>query len=205
LFKKKKKSAVHVVLDRSGSMAAIKRDTIGAFNEYVSQLAKDSPNTIFSLTIFDSESIDTVIDNEKITEVEPLTEETYSPRGMTPLYDAIGKVVDKLNNIEAKDKVLVILTDGEENCSQEYNKTSIKKSLDEKQEKENWLVLYLGANQDAFAEGAKFGTQAHTTMNFNPSNIRSTFTASANATGRYLKSGNRADASFTTEERNQSV
>jgi Mg-chelatase subunit ChlD len=203
--KQTKTTAVHVVLDRSGSMGAIKNDTIGAFNQYLEQLAKDSPDSIFSLTIFDSQSIDTIVDKQKAADVQPLNADTYQPRGMTPLYDAIGKVTQFLTETTADNKVLVVLTDGEENSSREYSRESIKKSLDEKQDKDNWLVIYLGANQDAFAEGAKFGSRSASTLNFAPSNISDTMTVAYASTARYMKSGNRADAEFTQEERERAA
>lgn len=201
-----KTSCVHVVLDRSGSMGAIKEETIGAFNGYLEQLVKDAPETIFSLTIFDSQSIDTIVDNEKAKDVTPLNSNTYQPRAMTPLYDAVGKVIDKLQNSEGDNKILVILTDGQENNSREYTRENIKKTLDEKQNKDNWLVIYLGANQDAFAEGAKFGTQVDTTLTFVPSSIGATMNVAYASTSRYMKTGgNRAAASFTAEEREEAV
>lgn len=195
------KLTVHVVLDRSGSMNRIKDDTIGAFNSYVETLAKEAPDSRLSLTIFDSQSVDTITDNAVIGEVPKLNATTYQPRGSTPLYDAIGKVVGLLGDAKGKNKALVVLTDGQENASREYTKDAIKKLLDEKQEKSNWLVLYLGANQDAFAEGAKFGTQAATTLNYDTANMRGTMAVAAASTLRYAASGNRADATFTSAER----
>jgi uncharacterized protein YegL len=199
--RKNKDLIVHVVLDRSGSMASVKDDTIGAFNNYVEELAKTNPEAKLSLTIFDSQSVDTIVNNVSIKEVTPLNGTTYQPRGSTPLYDAVGKVIDKLENTKGKNKVLVVLTDGYENCSKEYSREGIKNSLDEKQEKNNWLVIYLGANQDAFAEGAKFGTQHINTMDFNTANMRSTLSATAAATSRYAATGSRLKAGFTAEER----
>lgn len=192
---------IHIVLDRSGSMQSVKDDTIGAFNEYVKTVAKESPESRLSLTIFDTQSVDTIIDNEKITDVRPLTTDSYQPRGGTPLYDAIGKVVPKLATAGGKKKALVILTDGQENSSTEYNKDSIKKLLDERQERDNWLVIYLGANQDAFHEGAKFGTSYANTMTFHTSNLRSTLASTANATLRYGATGDRTVAAFSDSER----
>lgn len=82
--------AVHVVLDRSGSMEIIRDETISSFNAYVEQLAKDTPGAMLSLTQFDSQGIDLVINGEDISHVKPLNRDTYQPRSYTPLYDAIG-------------------------------------------------------------------------------------------------------------------
>lgn len=203
------KLTVHVVLDRSGSMMSIKDDTIGSFNSYVETLAKENPKSILSLTTFasDREGIKTVIDSQLITEIEPLTDKTYVPSGGTPLYDAIGHVVSKLSEEKAKNKALVIITDGEENSSREYNNLAIKKLLEEKQKKENWLVIFLGADQDAFAEGAKFGASAATTMTFKKSagGMTKGFAAAARATSSYADTSLLGSATFTTQERKEAA
>ena len=200
---KPKKLTVHVVLDRSGSMQSMKHDAIGAFNSYVEELAKTVPGSSLSLTLFDSQGVDTIVNDADIAKVVPLNASTFVPRGQTPLYDAIGKVTALLADAKGKNKALVILTDGHENASREYSRDAIKKLLDEKQEKDNWLVIYLGANQDAFAAGAAFGSQAATTMNFASSGagLRGAMGASADATARYAMSSNRADATFSAAER----
>lgn len=199
---------VHLVLDRSGSMNIIRDITIKSVNDYMAKLATDAPGSRFSLTLFDTgvvgdkgmSRIDTVIADEDIANVTPLDHATYTPDGGTPLYDAIGKVITQMDK-ETGDKALVIVTDGEENASLEYTKESIKKLLDERQQSHNWLVLYLGANQDAFSEGAKFGSQAGTTMSYSTSNMAQTMGSAAAATARYADTRLRASAAFTDEER----
>jgi hypothetical protein len=137
--------------------------------------------------------------------VKPLTTETYVPRGLTPLLDAIGKAVALLDKAEGKLKALVISTDGLENASREQTRASIKALLDERQ-KQGWLVLYLGANQDAFNEGAKMGTHTGTTMNYASTarGTRSSFAAASGATRRFTSSGGDLKAAaFTQEEREE--
>lgn len=204
---KKTKLTIHVVLDRSGSMNCIRTETIGAFNGYVEKVRKDSPDSVVSLTLFDkldgAANVDTIIDAKPIKEVQPLTEKDFEPRGWTPLYDAIGKVVAKLDEAKGKNKVLVILTDGHENASTEFTRDAIKKLLDDRQEKKDWLVIYLGANQDAFAVGAGIGIAVANSMNYDTKNIGVALAGSAASTMRYA-SGGRAAAAFTEEEREAS-
>ena len=200
----KSKLKVHVVLDKSQSMQSIRGEAISGFNEYVAELAKNSPDAKLSLTVFSSSGINTIISNRLVTEVPPLTLETFVPSGMTPLYDAIGKVVSDFSNARGTNKALVILTDGQENASQEYTAASVKRLLEEKQKEEKWLVLYLGANQDAFAEGNKFGTVAGNTMTYDVDNMKDTFLSASAATLRYA-SGGLMSASFTAEERARAV
>lgn len=202
------KLTVHIVLDRSGSMGNVRDDTIGAFNTYVQDLAKTSPDSKLSLTIFDNMSIDTIIDHVAIGEVKPLNREIYVPRGGTPLYDAIGLVVAKLDTAKGKNKALVIMTDGQENASREHSKESIRKLIEARQKEANWLVIFLGADQDAFAEGAKFGTQHGSTMQMKKSGkgLRSSFAAASASTARYAASGGDLKmAAFTDAERKDAL
>lgn len=192
---------IHVVLDQSSSMGSCKAQTIKAFNDYANQICVDDPTARLSLTVFGGSALNTIIDDKLITAVVHLTDSTYQPSGGTPLYDAIGHAVGLLDNATGKNKVMVILTDGEENCSTKFNKSQIKALLSERQEEENWLVIYLGANQDAFEEGAKFGSQIGTTMTYGTTNMAQTMGSAAASTMRYAASGSRAKASFTTEER----
>jgi hypothetical protein len=192
-------------------MEIVRDDTIGAFNAYVGEIAKDLPGSRLSLTQFDSQGIDLVIDNAKIGDVPRLTRETFIPRGGTPLLDAIGNVAAKLDALKADRKALVILTDGQENASREWKKETVRKMLEAHQEKDGWLVIYLGANQDAFAEGFSFGTQAGNTMNFaaTKGGMSNTMASAARATRSYFAaataSAGQADASFTTDERLKSA
>lgn len=197
---------VNVLLDRSGSMSSIQNKTIDAFNEYVNSLAMNEEiDAKVTLTIFDSQSTDNVFTGVKAKEAPALTTKTYVPRGMTPLYDAIGATVGRLNSTLGKDDnvALVIITDGQENCSREYTSGSVKTLLDMVQKDKNWMVLYLGANQDAFTEGHKFGTLGSHTHTFNVNNIGETFHAAARSTMSYGASGQAVFGSFTDDERKE--
>jgi len=205
----KRNLRVGIILDRSGSMNSCREVTIEAVNEYTESLKADKNlKGRLTLTLFDSESIDTLWDRVKISECPKLSAETYMPRSATPLYDAVGKTVCGLDteNTDKYDGVaLVIVTDGHENSSQEYSKESIKKLLDGKQEHDGWLVLYLGANQDAFAEGAQIGAQSGQTMNYAVVNTAAAFSGAAAATTRYVSAPTRGEgietSTFTENER----
>ncbi|MFW5545343.1 MAG: VWA domain-containing protein, partial [Prevotella sp.] len=87
-----------------------------------------------------------VFDNVPARATHKLTNKEYRPGGATPLYDAIGMGISKLNaQTTADDHVLVtIITDGEENCSEGYNLKMIK-TLIEKLKKQNWTFTLIGA------------------------------------------------------------
>lgn len=198
---------VHVVLDRSGSMELVRDDTIGGFNAYVDQLRASTPDATLSLTQFGGSDTRLVIDNAPIAEVAKLTHSTYVPRGGTPLYDAIGHVIAALDEKVGDAKAIVILTDGYENMSKEHSKESIKKMLDDRQDNKGWLVIYLGADQDAFAEGSKFGSKFANTMTFDKSKMGVTLGVAASATARYYAAGagfaGQNAAEFTEDERKE--
>jgi Mg-chelatase subunit ChlD len=201
----KKRLYAHILLDRSGSMEECRDSTISAFNEYVNTLrADDAVSARVSLTLFDDQSIDLVFDKERAGEMPKLTKETFVPRGMTPLNDAIGKTaatIDKENLLDGENVAFVILTDGLENASKEYSPHAVKKLLDRVQKEKNWLVIYLGANQDAFAEGGARGTVVGSTMDFDVAEMLPAVRAAASSSVRYAKSARPADAAFTTAER----
>ena len=197
----------HVVLDRSGSMTCCADDAVGGYNSYVAQLHGTS---LGSLTRFDSEGVDLIRDGVTPAAAR-LNADEYQPRGGTPLYDAIGHTIAEVEKRSAGlDRVaLVILTDGEENSSREFNREDIRKLLTDKQEQDGWLVIYLGANQDAWAVGEKFGSVAINTMSIDPDNIGLALDSAARATGLYVESSDRQsgrrDAAFSKDDRKRAL
>tara|TARA_Y100000310_G_scaffold309196_1_gene353090 strand:+ start:33 stop:650 length:618 start_codon:yes stop_codon:yes gene_type:complete len=153
-----------VVADKSGSMNAVRDDAIGGFNALVADQQKEGVDEAYlTLVLFDTTY--TVGDRQAIEDVQPLTEDTYQPAGGTALLDALGRSITEtgtrlaaLSEDERPDQVIVaVITDGEENSSREHTKAQIKKLIEHQQEKYNWKFVYLGANQDAFAEARGLG------------------------------------------------
>ena len=147
------------LLDRSGSMATIRDDTIGGYNSFVQ--SQVPVGGTMSLYLFDHELTE-VYKDVPIAEVKDLTTETYVPRGSTALLDAVGQILKKEDGSKA---TMIILTDGEENSSSKFTNAHIK-DLTEVRTKEGWDFVYLGANQDAFAVGQRMGI--NTTCEFQP-------------------------------------
>lgn len=201
----KKRLYAHILLDRSGSMEECRESTISAFNEYVGTLGGDANvSARISLTLFDNQSIDLVFDRLKPRDAPKLTRETFVPRGMTPLNDAIGKTAAKIDKEilrEGENVAFVILTDGLENASTEYSREAVRKLLARVQKEKNWLVIYLGANQDAFAEGAARGVAAAQSMTYDVDRMPQVVGAAARSTLRYAEAASPAAAAFTDEER----
>jgi len=197
---------VALLLDRSGSMSAHKTETISAVNSYIDK-TKENFKGRFVLTQFDSESIDIVHDG-KIKDIEHLTEESYQPRGMTPLLDAIGKTLEAFDTDGFENIVFVVMTDGQENHSKEYKLEAIRAKIEEKR-KIGWQVSYLGANVDAFAEGASMGFARGQSINYAGQHAGAVMDSySANNNVNALRSDKRVeshDADFTEEQRTSAM
>lgn len=142
-----KPTLVAFLLDRSGSMDQCLAETIRGFNGYIKELRVKEDGTMrFTLTQFDSIGIDTLHDAVPLKEVKELNPENYSPRGYTPLYDAIGRTIRQTEKqAGTKYKVLFVsLTDGLENASTEWTSDSVKTLIKSKEEKDKWTFAYIG-------------------------------------------------------------
>jgi hypothetical protein len=180
------------LLDRSGSMETCWDDTIGGFNAFV-QDQKALGGTL-TLIQFDHEYL-VSYSAVPIAEVNPLTRETFKPRGSTALLDAIGRMIKEWKS-DTKPTV-VIFTDGLENASHTYTKTHIK-DLIEARQKDGWTFVYLGANQDAFEEAASIGVAPQGTVNFDTRRTPEAFRALSGAMSSQA-SNNTQDINFGSQ------
>lgn len=139
-----------IIADESGSMCVIAREALAGLNETLSscrQMQEKYPDMeqCVTLVTFDSDHYKMHYDNVPAVQTETLAASAYQPGGATPLYDAIGKGIARIMaQAETNDKVLVtIITDGEENCSKEYNLTMVKRLI-EKQKEAGWTFSLIG-------------------------------------------------------------
>lgn len=179
-------TTISVVLDRSGSMMACKAATIEGFNGFLAEQAK-LPGARFSLTQFDSQGIDHLYVDQPVEKVKPLDESSYEPRGGTPLYDAVGLSVRKLDELGPKGKVVfVIITDGQENDSREFTHKAIFDLVAEKRVA-GWEFVFIGANVDAYATSAGLGIAADSTHQYEstPEGTLAAFYAVSKSTTAY--------------------
>lgn len=144
------------ILDRSGSMLAIRDDCIGGFNAFIEEQKKAPGKTLLTLVQFDHE-YEVIHRGVDIKDVPPLTGNTYIPRGSTALHDAVGKAIGDLDARRnsngaagGTEKVMIaILTDGHENSSREFKLDQIKKIVEDKK-KSGWEFVFIGAGLDSF-------------------------------------------------------
>ena len=180
IVEKKKNNIVDVVfiLDRSGSMGGLESDTIGGFNSMLEKQRKIDGKAFITTVLFDDQ-YELLHDRVNIAKVNNITEKEYFVRGSTALLDAIGKTIakekaiqDTLGKNEKADKVLfVIITDGLENASREYNSSTVKKLIETQKEKYGWEFLFLGANIDAIETANTIGINAERAVNYKSDSI----------------------------------
>lgn len=152
------------ILDRSGSMSRLESDTIGGYNSLIKKQKKETGEVAVTTVLFDDQ-YEMIHDHADIKKIKPMDTKTYYARGCTALLDAIGKTINHVGNrhkyapdSEVPGKTMVvIITDGYENASREFNPPQVKQIIERQKEKFGWEFLFLGANIDAVQTAAKFG------------------------------------------------
>ena len=164
------RALIAVLLDRSGSMESIKSDTEGGFNAFIAEQRKESLDIGVTLAQFDTE-YEVVYANRPVSDVPPLE---LQPRGMTALYDAVGRLITDvgaelaaLPDEERPGRVtVVVLTDGHENSSREWTHKAVGKAIRRQERDYAWDFVFLGANMDAVAIGQQLGFAADRSMTY---------------------------------------
>lgn len=199
---------IAMVLDRSGSMSDIKDDTIGGVNEFINSQKSVPGDCTMTLVQFDH-VIETVFANTPVKSVQPLTGKTYQPRNSTALLDAVGKTIDDTGKFlgelpeshKAEKVVFVIVTDGMENSSCRFTRKQIFDKITHQREVYKWEFVFIGANQDAFAEAQAMGMSPANAMNYTDNQVgtHAVYT-SMSANVRSFRVGAKADMSFEAED-----
>ena len=170
---KKNLTELVFILDRSGSMAGLEKDTIGGFNSMIERQRATDGEVIISTVLFDNTS-EVIHDRVDIRRIEPMTEKQYFVRGCTALLDAIGGAIHHIGNVHkyARDEdrpehtMFVITTDGMENASHRYSSDCVKQMIERQKSKYGWEFLFLGANIDAVETAGNFGIDADRAVNY---------------------------------------
>lgn len=171
---KKNLTELVFILDKSGSMSGLEKDTIGGFNSLLEKQKKVEGQAIITTVLFDH-GYEVLHNRLPIEKVSSITEKEYRIGGSTALLDAIGISIlsTKENYIKTPDeerpeKVLfVITTDGMENASREFHYPEIKAMIEHQKQAFDWEFIFLGANIDAEAEARKFGIHRDRVSNYN--------------------------------------
>ena len=171
---KKNLTEIIFILDRSGSMQGLEKDTIGGFNSLIEKQKKIEGDALISTVLFSNES-KVIHDRVDVKDVKPMTENNYITGGCTALLDAIGNAIHHISNIHKyarkedvpEHTLFVITTDGMENASRTYTYPKVKKLIENQKEKHGWEFMFLGANIDAVNVASYMGIDENRAVNFN--------------------------------------
>ncbi|MDY6071433.1 MAG: vWA domain-containing protein [Bacilli bacterium] len=148
------------LLDRSGSMGGIEKDTIGGYNSYIdSQRGKNVKVT----TILFDDKYEVLHNRVDVDNIKKLTNKEYYVRGCTALLDAIGKTIREMEDKNPNKVIFIITTDGYENASTKYNKSQIKELISVHKD---WKFMYIGADIDSYSEGRSLGIKDEFIANY---------------------------------------
>jgi len=175
---KKNLTELVFILDRSGSMAGLEKDTIGGFNAMLEKQRAETGEAIVSTILFDDLS-EVIHDRLPLEAVPRLTEKEYYVRGCTALLDAVGSAIHHIGNVhkyareeDRPEKTLfVITTDGMENASRRYTYDKVKGMIRRQKEKYGWEFLFLGANMDAAKEAGRLGIAPERSANYHADSV----------------------------------
>ena len=181
-----------IIVDESGSMSIIRKQAFAGMNETlqtVRQMQEKFPDQEqhISLVTFDTSHTTWHYDNTPASDTKNLDWKAYNPGGGTPLYDAMGSAISKVNaQIADGDNVLVtVITDGEENSSQEWTLKMIRTMI-EKLKKQKWTFTLIGTdNLDVETMAQSFAIEEHMEFQQTEAGTRAMFARERRSRERY--------------------
>jgi hypothetical protein len=180
------------LIDRSGSMQTCWEGTIGGLNiDIETQKQADDGKTEAVIYFFDGNRANSRSWDNSSTVTQlvkpfagPLSEAivfdqkdvTYRPRGSTPLYDSVGRMITEVEDRVAATAGIVnvivsIFTDGGNTDYHGHPADEVKRMVEAAQGR-GWTFTYFGANQDAWAVGSTLGVSKGNTMSYDTNNMR---------------------------------
>lgn len=171
------KSAIAIIMDRSGSMEAIRKDMEGGLATFIADRKKDPTEVRVSLYQFDDQ-YEMVYEWLLVSDVPPMV---LVPRNQTALLDAVGRTIhrmgDRLRAMPEHERpaavVVMIISDGLENASREFSASQVAEMIQHQEKNYSWKFLYLGADAKAFQEAHAMGIASVRSAQFTPNAIGS--------------------------------
>ena len=200
----------YILLDRTGSMSNIWAEVLGSVNAYVEALtkpadgAKPSGDDKVTLAVFDHHNglkFDLLRRGVTAANWNKVTDDEASPRGMTPLFDSIARIVALAEGDAPQRAVIVIMTDGEENSSREVTKDGAKAALDRARAR-GWEVVFLGAEFGKFADAESVGVIRSKAMAVSAGSMDLSMRKLASKSRKYFEAAEAMD--FNAEDRQES-
>ena len=153
----------YILLDRSGSMQSLWVEALSSVNAFAKELANKTDGPVVdshvTLAVFDSQEalqFDVLRKKQPALHWDNVTDKDASPRGMTPLLDAMVRIISLAESDNPDKAIIVVMTDGQENASREVTRDGVKAALDRVKAK-GWETVFLGANFDNIADASSVG------------------------------------------------
>ena len=199
----------YILLDRTGSMSSIWDEALSSVNAYAAGVASPAEDgadldTSITLAVFDSqEGLQFDVLREHVTggAWSDVTNDEASPRGMTPLFDAIGQMIALAEKDAPEKAVIVVMTDGMENASREITRDGAKAALDRARAK-GWEVVFLGAEFAKFDDADAVGVSGAQSMAVGAGQMNRTMETLAQKSRDYA-TGVQDDVEFYAEDREE--
>lgn len=170
------------IIDQSGSMRNSKNMVVDLFNELSQDIVQQAVGSkqdkaeeqLIGLCVFNNNEISHRLFNRNLNQSLPLAYKDYKPAFSTPLYDAIGDIIQRQlaywEGVPTEEYyvLVTILTDGRENSSVRFSADQIKELI-KKHEAQNWTFTYMGAHGEVSEEIQKIAMSAMNATRFNKS------------------------------------
>lgn len=172
------RTKVWMLLDRSGSMSGLEAAVVKGVHRFIAEQAAEPGTCRLTVAQFDSaEPFELLVDDVSVRKADPHALERYEPRGLTPLFDAVARLIGSADQRitrraqvgkKPEDQTVVIVTDGYENASTDYSAADIHNLITKRRE-QGWAFVFMGANQDSYGEGARLGVGTGNVQNYEAS------------------------------------
>lgn len=195
----------YILLDHTGSMSPIWTEALSSVNAYAAAIAGEAGDVVpqITLAVFDAQDglqFDVLRRSVAPADWQNVTDKEASPRGMTPLFDAVARLISMAEADNPEKAVIVIMTDGEENASREVTKAGVKAAL-ERAEKRGWEVVFLGAEFANFADADAVGISAGKSMAMSQGRMSASMAKLARKSQAYYASEAAAPVVFDEADR----
>lgn len=186
----------YILLDRTGSMSSIWDEALSSVNAYAASVIEPDEaepqghlETRITAAVFDAQDglqFDILRRSIPGQDWQEITSKEASPRGMTPLFDAIARMIALAEGDGPDKAVIVIMTDGHENASREVTLDGVKAAL-ERVKARGWEAVFLGANFGEFADAERLGVAGAQTMGMSRGSMSASMSRLAQKSRRYAK------------------
>ena len=144
-----------ILVDQSSSMDVMGNEPTDAINSFVEEQIKESKKLQtedHKVKVYTFATAVKCVKKTTLKEWKPI--DKLVPKGMTSLFDALGDVI---SIITEKNGILLVISDGEDNSSENYSLGKVKEMMKTLRQKQGWNIITMGANIESMKEAKSLG------------------------------------------------